>query len=329
MIVPSSKLKAVTAILVAFTLSLAQAPQSFSAELVSPGNRNVRQPEIPGASKRRTEATKSTFDAKYERIRDLIAEDAKLQQKIRKVSALYKIDPIHIVGALVGEHTYNVDAYDQLQTYYVKAISYAGERFRFEHKGESVVDFVQRPEFAGCDENADSAELWTCREEVWEKTFRGRKVGDKSYPDDRFGAVFFQPFYAGQTFGLGQLNPLTALTHTDRVNKVSRLRKLSAGNAAEVYKAIMDPDSTLAYMAASIAESIDNYRTIAGFDISKNPGLTATLYNVGNSARRAAALAEENRKRKSSGLKPKGPTENYYGWLVNAHEEELRRIIAP
>mgnify|MGYP003632571956 FL=1 len=329
MFVPSSKLSAVTAILIALTLGLAQAPQSYSAEMVSPGNRNVRQPEIPGASKRRTEATKSTFDTKYERIRDLIAEDTKLQQKIRKVSAQYKIDPIHIVGALVGEHTYNVDAYDQLQTYYVKAISYAGERFRFEHKGESVVDFVKRPEFADCDEDADSAELWTCREEVWEKTFQGKKVADKSYPDDRFGAVFFQPFYAGQTFGLGQLNPLTALTHTDRVNRVSRLRKLSAGNAAEVYKAIMDPDSTLAYMAASIAESIDNYRDIAGFDISKNPGLTATLYNVGNSARRAEALAEENRKRKNRGLKPKAPTENYYGWLVNAHEEELRSIINP
>ncbi|MEP3301459.1 MAG: DUF1402 family protein, partial [Roseibium sp.] len=149
----------------------------------------------------------------------------------------------------------------------------------------------------------------------------------KSYPDDRFGAVFFQPFYAGQTFGLGQLNPLTALTHTDRVNKVSRLRKLSAGNASEVYKAIMEPDSTLAYMAASIADSIDNYREIAGFDISKNPGLTATLYNVGNSAQRAEALASENSKRKKRGLKPTLPSENYYGWLVNEHEDELRAII--
>ena len=78
MFVPSSKLSAMTAILIALTLGLAQAPQSYSAEMVSPGNRNVRQPEIPGASKRRTEATKSTFDAKYERIRDLIAEDAAL-----------------------------------------------------------------------------------------------------------------------------------------------------------------------------------------------------------------------------------------------------------
>ena len=324
---PSSKFNAVIAIAIAFTMSFAAVAPTYSAEPVPKGNRNARQPDIPGASKRRTEATKSTFDAKYEKIRDLIADDAKLRRKIRSVSKAYKIDPIHIVGALVGEHTYNVDAYDRLQTYYVKAISYAGERFRFEYDGESVLDFVKRPEFEACKEDSGSAELWTCREDVWEKSFRGKKVSGSSYPDDRFGAVFFQPFYAGQTFGLGQLNPLTALMHTDRVNKVSRLRKLDAGNAAEVYKAIMEPDSTLAYMAASIAESIENYRDLAGFDISGNPGLTATLYNVGNSLRRAEALGAENEKRKKRGLKPKPPTENYYGWLVNQHEDELREII--
>ena len=155
----------------------------------------------------------------------------------------------------------------------------------------------------------------------------GKKVGGKSYPNDRFGAVFFQPFYAGQTFGLGQLNPLTALKHTDRVNKVSRLRKLDAGDASEVYKAIMEPDSTLAYMAASIADSIDAYKSLAGFDISGNPGITATLYNVGNATRRAKALAADNARRKKRGLKPNPPSENYYCWLVNAHEDELREII--
>lgn len=324
---PICKLNAVMTISIVLTMSLASGPQAYSADLVPPGNRNARQPDIPGASKRRTEATKSTFDAKYEKIRDLIADDTKLRRKIRSVSKAYKIDPIHIVGALVGEHTYNVDAYDHLQTYYIKAISYAGERFRFEHDGESVVDFVKRPEFEVCDEDSGSAELWTCREEIWEEAYRGKTVSGTSFPNDRFGAVFFQPFYAGQTFGLGQLNPLTALMYTDRVNKVSRLRKLSAGNASEVYKAIMEPDSTLAYMAASIAESIENYRNLAGFDISKNPGLTATLYNVGNASRRAKALGDENNKRKKRGLKPLLPSENYYGWLVNKHEEELREII--
>jgi hypothetical protein len=49
------------------------------------------------------------------------------------------------------------------------------------------------------------------------------------------------------------------------VSKVSRLRKLERRQMRrEVYKAIMEPDSTLAFMAASIVESIDIYRDIAG-----------------------------------------------------------------
>lgn len=298
-----------------------------AAEPVPPGNRHAEQPAVPGASVRRTSATKSTFDAKYEKIRDLLASDGVLRDKIRAAASAYGIAPIHIVGALVGEHTYNVDAYDRLQAYYVKAMSYAGESFRFEHKGESVLDFVERPEFDRCRELTASRALWSCREAVWNAEFRGRTVGGRSYPDNRFSAVFFQPFYAGQTFGLGQLSPLTALMNVDTVAQVSGGKKLSAGDAAGVYAAIMDPDSTLAYMAASIRADIDDYREIAGFDISGNPGITATLYNVGDGTRRARELAAENKRRAESGEPRKLPEENYYGWLVNAKEDELRAII--
>lgn len=298
-------------------------PRASALDVVPPGNRNVEQPDIPGASVRRTKATKSSFQAKYERIRDLIDRDSGLRRKIIKAASDYGIDPIHIVGALVGEHTYNVDAYDQLQTYYVKAISYAGESFRFEYDGEKIMDFVARPQFASCNGIKTSYSLWSCRENIWNTTFRGKKVDGQSFPNNRFSAVFFQPFYAGQTFGLGQLSPLTALMNTDRVASVSGERRLQASDAANVYKAIMDPDTSLAYMAADIRESIDAYKTIAGFDISKNPGLTATLYNVGNADQRARELARKNR----IGDR-KLPEENYYGWLINDKEAELRAILA-
>ena len=45
-----------------------------------------------------------------------------------EAASAYGIDPMHIVGAIVGEHTYNVDAYDRLQTYYVKAVAYLKSR---------------------------------------------------------------------------------------------------------------------------------------------------------------------------------------------------------
>jgi hypothetical protein len=120
---------------------------------------------------------------------------------------------------------------------------------------------------------------------------------------------------------------MTALTFSDVVHRVSGYPELEAGKAPEVYQAIMDPDRSLAYMAAVIQGSIKAYRDIAGMDISQNPGVTATLYNVGNARSRAAALAAENKRRVTSGEAPRLPEENYYGWLVNDKIDELRAIF--
>lgn len=295
--------------------------------VVPEGNRNLRQPKIPGASKRRTSTTKSSFDKKYEKIRDLIKSDKNLKRKIIKNAKIYGIDPMHIVGALVGEHTYNVDAYDRLQSYYIKAVSYASGSFSFSHNGEYIDDFIERPEFNICKSLKGSYALWSCREAVWREKFMGKTIAGEKFPKNRFSAVFFQPFYAGQTFGLGQLNPLTAIKLSDLVNKKSRYGKLSHTNAAGVYKAIMDPDITIAYVAASTVTSIKYYRKFANMDISTNPGITATLYNLGNPHLRAKALSKKNKLRKNRGLRAKMPKENYYGWLVNDRLKELRQIF--
>lgn len=300
---------------------------AWSATLVPPGNQSVEQPEIPGASAKRTRAGKTTYDAKFDKVYALLKKDEKLRAKIDEAAAAYGIDPLHIVGAIVGEHTYNVDAYDRLQTYYVKAASYLGNRFSFSYEDEDIADFVQRPDFAVCEGSSGSYALWSCRERVWNESFRGRTTDGVEYPDNRFSAVFFQPFYAGQTFGIGQLNPLTALQMSDLVHQVSGLPELDFGNPHQVYETIMDPDLTLPYVAATLKKSIDAYRDIAGFDISANPGLTATLYNVGNPEQRAEALRAENEQRAAEGLPERLPLENYYGWLVNDRLPELRELF--
>lgn len=297
-----------------------------TATLVPPGNRHVDQPAVPGASAKRTQALKTTYEAKYRKVYRLLKNDAKLRQKIVEVSAEYGIGPMHMVGAIVGEHTYNVDAYDRLQTYYVKAVSYLSNRLSFAYDGEDIAQFVTRPEFAACDGEQGSYDLWTCREHVWNKSFRGKAVGGQSFPNQRFSAVFFQPLYAGQTFGIGQLNPLTALQMSDIVSQVSGLPPLDAADPNKVYETIMDPDLTLPYVAATLKKSIDAYRSI-GFDISQNPGVTATLYNVGNPEERAAALEQENFERIARGEEPRLPEENYYGWLVNEKLAELQALF--
>lgn len=313
------------------TIGIITGPINTSASAktvqVASGNRNAQQPKIPAGARSRTKATKGTFGSKYAKIYNLLASNKKLIRKIKKSAARFGVDPIHIIGALIGEHTYNVDALDRMQTYYVKALAYLGSDLTFKYGKEKVTKFVTRTQFAKCMKFANSYDLWACRERVWNATFRGKNIGGISWPNDRFGRVFFQPLYAGQTFGLGQLNPLTALRVTDLVASKTRSRKLNPKRAPEVYKEIMDPDSTLNYMAAVIKTSIDAYRNIAGMDISKNPGLTATLYNLGDVRNRAAKLAAKNRKRKKAGKKLALPKENYYGWLVNEKEQELRKLL--
>lgn len=295
---------------------LAVAP-AHALIVVPDGNQSASQPAIPSASAQRTAELDTTYERKYDKIRDLFRSDADLREKIKRVAAQYGINPLHIVGAIVGEHTYNVDIYDSLQTYYVKALSYFGQAVSFSYHGEAVEDFVHRPQFAACSKYTDSYSLWSCREGIWDTVFRGHTVDGEGFPNNRFSAVFFQPFYAGQTFGLGQLNPLTALQMTDMVHRISGLPKLDDRDGRTVYKTIMDPDTTLPYIAAIIKTSIDVYRDIAGFDISGNPGLTATLYNTGEPEARARALAAENERRKAAGLPVLYPQENYYGWFVN------------
>ena len=314
-------------ILLVIVLTAAGAAEASAQTVVPAGNRSVEQPGVPGGSTKRTKAGKTSFEAKYRKVYALLKDDADLREKIREAAAAYGIDPLHIAGAIVGEHTYNVDAYDRLQTYYVKAVSYLSSQLSFGYEGESIDDFIERPEFAGCDAQEGSYDLWTCREAVWNRSFRGATVDGVTFPEDRFSATFFQPFYAGQTFGLGQLNPLTALQMSDLVNEVSGLPRLDAGNPNQVYETIMDPDLTLPYVAATLKKSIDAYRSIAGFDISQNPGITATLYNVGNPEERAAALKAENEQRLSEGLEPRLPEENYYGWLVNDRLPELEALF--
>ncbi len=325
----SMNLRPLAAILLAIGFLVTCGGSYSAAKIIKvpPGNRNIEQPPIPQGALKRTKQTKGTFSGKYVKIYNMLSKNQILLVKIKASAARFDIEPIHIIGALIGEHTYNVDALDRMQTYYVKALSYLGSDLTFKHNGEKVMDFIARPQFDGCRSYSNSYDLWACRENVWIANFKGKILNGTQWPNDRFGRVFFQPLYAGQTFGLGQLNPLTALRVTDLVASRTKSRKLNPKKAPEIYKEIMDPDTTLNYMAAVIRVSIDAYRNIAGFDISTNPGITATLYNLGDVRNRAGMLAVRNKHRTLNGKSPAYPKENYYGWLVNEKELQLRSLL--
>lgn len=286
--------------------------------VVPPGNRNLQQPAIPFISSNRTRASKRTFDDKFDRIVRTLTREFRLVRKIKSVSKKYGIDPIHMVGAIVGEHTYNYDNLDTLQGYYIKAASYLKLPLEFKHAGQDVEEFVEQPQFQRCKALKKSSSIWTCREHVWNEVYRGKRVDGVHYSKHKFGEAFFQPLFAGQSFGLGQLHPLTVLKMSDQVNRVSRFKKLTAKDERAVYQAAMDPDRSLHYMAAIIKDSIAAYKTVAKVDISRNPGVVATLYNLGDPWSRARQFLIRG---------TAYPEENYYGWLVNDRLDELTKLI--
>ncbi|MBO6757464.1 MAG: DUF1402 family protein [Roseibium sp.] len=288
---------------------------------VPDGNRYTTQPKIPFASARRTSASDSTYEAKFQRVLRVLRRDRRLIGSIKRVADEYGIDPVHMIGAIVGEHTYNYDSLDSAQSYYVKALTYAGIDMSFEHDGEHVDEFVMRPQFERCRSGRkgdNSNTRWGCFERVWDTYFKGRQLDGQRFPETNFNETFFQPLFAGQSFGLGQLSPLTVLKMTDRVARQSSHRALDASNAAAVYRAAMDPNVSLHYMAAVIQDAIEAYKKVGRVDISGNPGLTATLYNLGDPWTRASKFRRSGRP---------WPRENYYGWLVNDRLEDLKSIL--
>jgi hypothetical protein len=306
-------------------------PAIGAAEIivVPPGNRSEKQPKVYAGSRFLTAIRNSgSFNDKYRRVYAVFANNPALIAKIKEVSKLYGIDPVHVIGAIVGEHTYNIDTFDTLQDYYVKALQYAkNDTLEFSYKGETAAQLFAKPQFAKCEAMESNYEKWDCRQVVWTRQFMGKMVDGRLYFRDRLHRVFFKPAFGGQTFGFGQLSPIAALMVTDVTHAKAGLPLLSIDDPAEVYEQIMSPDTSLHYVAANIRVSIDLYKRIAGFDISQNPGITATLYNLGDAATRARELKAENDQRIAQGKPPLYPQENFYGWLVNAKEAELRALL--
>ena len=325
-------MKRALSIAAAFAIAIVANVSAHAAKtqvIVVPADYHAKQqPPIYGGSFLLTGLQGGSFDDKYQNIYGLLSRDQGLMGTIKKAAALYGVDPVDVLGAIVGEHTYNINVLDTLQDYYVKALEYVSDKsLVFEYRGEKAADFFQRPQFAKCDTLTTNYGLWDCRETVWNQEFSGRSVGGRSYPHTRLNLVFFQPMFAGQTFGVGQIGPVAALMVTDLVHKKSGLPLLTIDDAPGVFQQIMNPDTSIQYIAASIRVSIDNYKQIAGFDISKNAGLTATLYNLGDSATRAAQLKATNDALAAAGKPPQYPQENFYGWFVNDKIDDLRNLV--
>lgn len=261
--------------------------------------------------------SKSYSSSKYNSIVRLISK-AKNICIIKQAAELYAIDPVIIMGSIVGEHTYNVSAWDIGQDNY----AYMRSRWvsRFENNGVDLAEMLQEPNYKKCEaETSNNFDLWNCYNAVW----KNDPNGDGK---DQLKWYFFNPMGSGYTYGFGQLGPERALMVTDYVHQVSGFDELTLADPPALYDAILNPQISIHYVAATNRIAIEVYKQIANFDISQNPGIVATLYNLGREVRRANSLYERTVKNLTESGESTFPAVNPYGWLINEKEAELRSV---
>lgn len=257
-------------------------------------------------------------------LQNYISNDFNILSEIKKAAQLYGIKPEHILGAIIGEHVFNVDLKDRAQEYSLRAAMWVNF-FSGKHPFADVIDC---PEMKTCENQATDYMKWECYDSVWTYKLRGKTAcNNKSFVNKSLMMSFFDPTVAGKTYGLGQLGPIKMLSLTDIVNRFSHLPKLTIRDQNQVYESILDPKTTIHYIAAAVYNSIQIYKKEANIDISNNIGLTATLYNLGYERRRAIELDKINEKNVIQGKELKLPQVNYYGWFVNYVEKDLENKL--
>lgn len=280
------------------------------------------------------EGLRQVLEERYQSAIKGIVRNKQWRPLFLEAAKTFQIDPVLIIGAVVGEHTYNVSWTDGAQD---NAIGWAGKYFtRFESTvfgGLQLTDILRLPRFTrACGVEEISAGrtqdiYWDCVSNVWNSQFQNKKVDGVQYPESNFKYTFFNPFMAGTTYGLGQLDPIRALMVTDRVSEATGYPLLKSSNARQIYETIIDPRTNIQFLAANIQLLIETYANRANFDISKNPGVIGTLYNLGKEKLKANESFANNIRNLRAGQPIEYPKENFYGFWINYKEAELRKIV--
>lgn len=284
------------------------------------------------AFRNQPEALRAQLDARLQKPFVSLAKDPLVILELKKAANLYKITPEAILANIAGEHTFNVSLTDSVQDLVATASIWAGRwALRFESGGIKLKDWLQEPEVRqSCERywQSSHADYWDCVGFVWEKSFRGKTVRGVTYENKGFKWTFFNPMGAGMTYGLGQMDPVRLLMVVDRVQKTSGFAPVTIDEPKWVYEALLNPRKVVHYIAANVVLAIEAYYNIAHFDISGNPGLTATLYNVGKEKFYARRKYEENIQSLRQGGSWVYPQETYYGFYVNERLNVLKRFLA-
>ena len=111
------------------------------------------------------------------------------------------------------------------------------------------------------------------------------------------------------TFGLGQLNFSAA---REAENYVAELENRKPLDDQTLQNALLIPERSVYFVGAVMRKVQDDYKK-EGFDISGKADLLTSLYNLGNSEKRAADAKSLKR----------DPRSNYFGFFVKKYEKNL------
>ncbi len=256
-----------------------------------------------------------------------------LKRKIRDAANKFNIDPMHIAGAIAGEHALNVSWVDSMQNTNIQRRM--ANEWVDQDADNALFHEMSLSQYNECKAIRNDYNFWYCVVNTWYQKKHGRVIQaftpqNNAYKE--FIRTYFNPNGIGKTFGLGQLSPLRALMVSDMVaratgNRIPRISFRNNGNSHQAYSDILNDERVVYYTAATIRKSIDAYAEIARFDISRNPGVVATLYNIGNERFHANNRRRENIRNIRDGKSIAPPTSNSFGRWVLQHQDIIRESI--
>lgn len=262
------------------------------------------------------------LDIKFKKVVETLKKEH-VFERIAKIAPKYGVLPEAVAACIIGEHVFNVSVIDKFQNYYLNIYS----RWVDKHNRIRSVylKFLREKEIAKILETdgLSDYEKFDTILSLYNKKYRGRK----GYPNHNFTFSFFNPYGAGLTYGLGQLSPVRVLLTNDIAVKKGGLKKISPGDTESLYYSVLDVDTNINYVAASVYVSVENYKLYSNFDISNNIGVIATLYNLGDEKRRAQELSRINEIRQKENKEIILPSENFYGWYINRKEADIKLLF--
>lgn len=212
------------------------------------------------------------------------------QLAVRRVSAAFGVSPVALGGIVAAEKTLLVGRVDAMGEELFRAVFGSLRERDLERWVADQEAAFQRGEGA-----AGSAGGWTPVRHPYLWTLGPAQVSFRL-------AIQYEPVVAS------------------RLGRPER-------DARAILNSLTSMPGNLEYAAALLAEAERAYRELAGMDISRNPGVLATLYHLGAPTVRARRLAEDNHARRARGEPALPPHVNYYGAFVNHHAGEITALI--